>query len=138
VLFFNELAKNNLLPEGFIDMYKKMNISEEGNVNIIDKEIEQWIIYDVGKVIKICKDNGIKIILLDYPSREKASDILYNIAKVNSVPFVGNYHKFKGLLDKGSIEAEYFAPDEHCNTEGYALMARNIFDKIVQEQMFEF
>ena len=135
--FFDKLSKDNLLPEGFIDIYKKMNVGSGEKGKKIDSEIKQWIISDIGEIIKICKKNKINIILQDYPIQENVSDMLYNIAQVNSVPFVSNYHEFKQLLNRGPNEKEYFAFDgQHCNAEGYAIIARNIFDKIKQEKMF--
>jgi tetratricopeptide (TPR) repeat protein len=132
--FLNELAKNNSVPEGFIDM---LNNRKEQDIN---KEITKWMVSDIEKIIKICKENGIKIFLLDYPNplHLRESELFYNIAKTNSVTFISNSQESVNLTKAGEKIEDYCPPGEHCNANGYAFMARNILDKIIEENIFDF
>ncbi len=130
--FLNELAENHAVPAGFIDILNQIN-----NKRDITEEVREWILSDIERIIKICKENGIKILLQDYPNDLAMSDLLYKIAKVNSVPFVSNYQISHNLENRGEGINDYFVSDGHCSAKGYALIARNIFDKIIQEKMFD-
>ncbi|MFA5090996.1 MAG: tetratricopeptide repeat protein [Candidatus Omnitrophota bacterium] len=121
--------------KGYINMLEKSLSTKSMN-----KAIEEWIVYDLGSIINICKRNGIKVILQDYPfpypNSRAYSHILYNVAGSNSVPFISNYQLFYDLLKKGAQQKEYFSSDGHCNARGYKIMAGNIYDKIARENMF--
>jgi tetratricopeptide (TPR) repeat protein len=130
--FLNELSKDYRLPQGFIDMLKA---SSKGNIN---DEVNRWKIHDIEKTIRICKENKIKIMLLDYPKPCAMNDTLCNIAKVNSVPFLDNDKIFRQLWNTGERRGDYFSADGHCNAKGYAMMAKNIFNRIVQDKIFNF
>lgn len=127
VVFLNKLAKDNLAPEGVKDMLKK-----RGNREDITQEVKRWITSDIEKIINLSKENGIKILLLDYPRNPELSDLLGNIAKTNSVLFVSNYQVFSKLNNSAEGIDNYFVPDGHCNETGYSIMAKNIYDKIIE------
>lgn len=130
--FLNELRKSKAsIPKAMIDLSDKIN-----NKKDINEEIEKWIIFDIEKIIEICKTNRIKILLQDYPANSyfTYNDAFYRVAKSNNIPFVSNYQAFCFLPEKD----KYFSPDGHCNAKGYEIMAKNILDKIVQEKIFDF
>jgi len=59
------------------------------------------------------------------------------IAAHHSVPYVDNEAVFNGLLSaEGAEREDYFMPDGHCNDRGCGVIARNIYDKMVEENMF--
>ena len=44
-----------------------------------------------------------------------------------------NYKIFREKIVGGMREEELFVPDGHCNANGYALMAENVFQEIKNE-----
>lgn len=136
--FLDRLSKKCLLWDDYIAALKNM---ETGTKEKEEGQIKRWIISDTEKMIKICRDNNIKIILQNYAKnvnrQKEANNISYNIAKNNLIPFVDNFGVFLSLKNaKGSID-EYFTPDGgHPNSKGYMIMAENILNKIAQSQIF--
>ena len=136
--FLEELEKKGLLTDNFADILKKI---KGNNKKDIEDGIKRWVAFDIEKIIKICRENKIKIILQNYPKnvyrQKEAGEILRYVASINSLPFVDNFQAFIELKrEKGNIE-DYFTPDGgHPNAKGYALMAENIFNKIGQDKIF--
>lgn len=95
-----------------------------------DTRINQWIEDDMKHIIHMCKQRNIRPILLNYPENSGLNPLLRTIAETNSIDFVDNESVFKGLLLKSKRE-EYFSPDGHCNAWGYAVMAENIYKKLL-------
>ena len=133
-----EFSKEHILTDDFMAVLKKMENSNEKN---IEEGIKRWIAFDTEKIIKICRDSKIKIILQNYAKnvyrQKEAGEILRYVASINSLPFVDNFQAFIELKrEKGNID-DYFTPDGgHPNAKGYALMAENVFNKIEQDKIF--
>jgi tetratricopeptide (TPR) repeat protein len=127
--FLKELSKDRRLPQGFINM---LEVSNKINLN---SEINRWKTHDIEEIIRICRENKIKIMLLDYPKPCAMNDILRNIAKNNSALFLDNDEIFRQLWNSGEKRGDYYSADGHCNARGYAMMAKNIFDRIKKDKL---
>jgi len=141
VIFLNELIRENLVSKDYFDIDDYLVLKYMKNEERFNEKIEEWTTSDLENIITTCKNNGVKILLLNYPMYTPAplvSRTLYKIAKNNCIPFVDNERIFSELLRKGAPLDDYFSPDLHCNAKGYNIMAINIINKIVQEKMFVF
>lgn len=125
----------------FLEGIKPQGIEDVIEILKNKGDISDWITYDVEKIIAICKKEKIKIILQNYPSNEykRASVILEKIAEKYALPFVNNQEIFQDLLRKGEPAESLFSSDyDHPNAKGYAVMAKNVFDKLEKEEMLNF
>jgi lysophospholipase L1-like esterase len=106
--------------------------------------IKEWVYNDLQKIIDLCKSNNTKMIIQNYPLpvngpyfNSLANNILKDISAKNSVPFVDNAKIFNS---KGGQKHCFFQPvyeGDHPNEKGYELMAENLFDKIVEINLFD-
>ena len=92
-----------------------------------------WIKSDIEKIVKECQRRGIKIILQGYPRDHQVNNIIRQVANAHSIPFVDNFKVFKKLL-KREKKAVYFVEDGHCNSKGYGVMAKNIYNRLLEEK----
>ena len=123
--FFNELAqKDNPGALSYVKLMEKSNV---------DKAVMLWFKSDLTKIIKICQNKKIKIILQNYPSPDKANEIIEKLARDYFLPFVNNYQIFSELRNR----KDFFVPDGHCNAKGYGVMAENVYDKIMEGRMLD-
>lgn len=129
-LCLNELRKEVPIPEGYADIY--MRLGSAGKKEKIGMATQDWITSDIGRIITMCEENNIKIILQDYPLKEGVSRIICRIAGERGIPIVHNYEKFRVLTDDGKDCGEYFVPDDHCNDKGYRIVAEGVSDLIVK------
>ena len=148
ITFFN----NNLINQDdkFINWYKKemkknptlLNTQDIDELNILENSLTMnWMKSDIEKIIKICKTQKIKIIMQNYPYKCTSPNqrnlpeniILTNFAKQHNIPLVDNKKIFDSL---GTEKDNFFAPDGHCNAKGYKLMAQSIYNKILEENIF--
>ena len=130
--FFEESAKLKPELKVFVEIIEK---KEGMNVSQWSVEVKKWVKSDIEKIARICKDNNIEMILQSYPNEPILVNTLENISKKYSIPFVDNCTYFE-LLKKGGERETYFIPDGHCNHKGYGIMAKNIYEKIVEEELF--
>jgi lysophospholipase L1-like esterase len=67
-----------------------------------------------------------------YDIRE-INDILRDVAVRFKIPLVDNEKIFKETKDQGTGDNEgYFVADGHCNSQGYKLIAVNVYNKIIE------
>jgi len=126
--FLQDTVPNASLAADFIKMLNKKNN--------ISKEILLWTKTDMEKIIQICSNKGIKMILSNYPKGNvRLSNKVKNLAWKYKIPFVDNLRIFSFLRAPGKKEEDYFYIDEHCNDRGYEMIAKNIYDVIIKEKM---
>jgi len=107
--------------------------------------VSSWIESDMKKIIEICRKNGVRIIITNYAIKpepnswtktaESVNVILEDVAEENSVPFIDVNSKF---LQAGSYRKDFFQKtknDAHPNARGYRLMASEIYDRIIEENI---
>lgn len=126
--FLYDLAEYDPSISNYIEILKEENV---------DSKIDDWVKADIEKTVRTCQRMGIKIILQNYPFYNNANEILKDVAEKYSLPFVDNEHVFTKLWDKGEKREDYFLPDAHCNDKGYRLTAENIYNKIIELNIFE-
>lgn len=103
----------------------------------IDQEINAWIEKDITDIVRLCKKNTIAVVLQDYPHWWEGLQIILDaIAKREGIPLVANSHVFTRMLDT-SAYSRFFAPDGHCNENGYGIMAKNIYETILQYRFLD-
>ncbi len=126
----SEISKNSRLASTSIAM---------SQVKRIDLEVNSWLRSDIEKIVKMCQQEEIKIILQNYPLSGTYNKVIKEIAEKNSIPFIDHCYIFKNLLSKEKVRMEdYFKPDTHCNEKGYGIMAENIYNKIIEESLISF
>lgn|GEM_PF-4077601 len=123
-----------------IDAYLKKLNSRVGNdllhvrslgdkMRVKEQDLLRWAEHDIEQIIILCQKEGISLVLCNYPEKytgqkKDISQVLRKLAQKYRIPFVDNYAIFEELGDK---KLDYFIYDEHCNQQGYALMARNVY-----------
>jgi len=129
IAFFKQLAQ----IEPKVNDFLKLLEAKEG----IYSKIRQWVINDTEKIIKICKVNKVPIILQNYPENYGFLDVLKAVAQRNNIPFVDNDQTFKQMFSKVYRRNDYFVPNNHCNQKGYGIIAKNIYNKIIESQLID-
>lgn len=91
--------------------------------------------YDLREMVRICRDNKIKVIICGYPATPSwTEEAQKNVAALVQCPFVDNRAIFEKLQDQES----YFSEDNvHPNDKGYRLLAQNVFDCILKNNLIE-
>jgi len=125
----NQTVKQNSLAKEYIKMFE--NREQKGH------EILKWMKVDLGKMIQLCKAKQIRVILQNYPVDTKQFTPFFELAERNSVLFVDHKKAFNKLWEQGEQKEKYFVPDGHCNDQGYAIMAKNIYDIIIKANLFK-
>jgi tetratricopeptide (TPR) repeat protein len=120
VQFFESLTKIKPEFKPYLELFKK----KQG----IDTGIEKWLKDDIEKMLKLCQQRNITLVLMDYPRgiiihSGLRSQILKRTAARNELMFVDNVSLFKNLPNQES----YFMPDGHCNSKGYGVIAQNAY-----------
>jgi len=93
------------------------------------------LFYNLSKICEIGRSYKIRLILLGYPSSNCKDEIRKNIAKKYKVTFIDFATLFERLLsEEGYNYKDLFSDDaDHCNGNGYRIMAEEIFKAIAYE-----
>ena len=79
------------------------------------------------------------MIVQNYPVVSKnpeMNQLLKRIARNKRVPFVDNYRSFQQLWKSGEKRENYFSSDDsHCNARGYGVIAGNVMQIIIEEEL---
>ena len=98
-----------------------------------DEFVKLWR-YDVEKIISICKEYNIEVILMTYhinPTYLPVEEFI-SMANKENIPLVRNDEIFKILKDRKNI-GDYLLHDNwHPNKQGYRLIAENVF-RVIKE-----
>jgi len=63
-----------------------------------------------------------------------ANTTLRDVARDRALPFVPQLPSFEKLMDQEG-EKEYFLDEEHTTIKGCRLMAKNVFEMLVAEEL---
>jgi len=85
----------------------------------------------LDKMIKICKEQNINVILSGQP--EFALMSAEYAAEKNTIPLIKHGAVFKNLF-KNHTRSKYFVADGHCTKDGYNVIALNIAKEILRLQ----
>lgn len=128
---FNRLLENN--PELKENAVLLNYIRFFENRKSFEKKIIKWLRSDLEKMVKICQENNIKLLIQNYPyTYLSANQSLKDLALKYSLPFVDNNSSFQELIAK-SIMERYLADFNHCTTEGHEVMVNNICKILISE-----
>ena len=98
-----------------------------------ENKINQWLRQDLERIVKLCQDNNIKLIIQNYPyPYPSANKALRDLAQRYSLPFVDNHSVFEELVAKEGRN-KYFADYDHCTALGHAIMVKNIYKVLDSE-----
>lgn len=101
-----------------------------------NKEIEKIIDYNLNEIIKIARQDKIKIVLMQYPHFVFVREIINRKANLFKIPLVDNYVKFEDELRSARFKKEdLFAADGHCNANGYGLISQNVYDFLISNKL---
>jgi hypothetical protein len=115
VLYFSRVMKSYLgerIPE--INSITAIGASD---YDVKVRMIHDWIISDIKKIDSLCKNKGVKLLVVDYPLDAKVSAFLRNSLSYGNIIFVENKPVSKGAE---SLEAASI----------YVDTARNVMDVI--------
>jgi len=136
----NKYEENINFLQQFVNIYpevKSFIIILKNKKNII-QEIKKWVKQDLKKIIKICRENRVKLILQNYPVYTEVNSLLKQIAKEENIIFIDNYRSFRILLKQGGNGRKYLSADEkHCNADGYRIIAGNVYNRILKEKLIK-
>jgi tetratricopeptide (TPR) repeat protein len=127
------------------------NIKDKDNVNIpliedilskfkargnSGRVVEKWVRYDICEIVRVCREEKRILVFQNYPDGgfPEIDAILYETAQKYDIPFVDNFKIFNALISRSKRE-DYLIYDGHCNDRGYPIIARNIFDVLINNKM---
>lgn len=121
-----ELESNQVFMD-YVDFF----LSRQRNT---EKRYE-WLKSDVEKVVDTCQEKNLPVVLQNYPRPYNAANTtLRDVARERSLPFVQQLPSFEKLMAREG-EKEYFLDEEHTTIKGCRLMAKNIFEVLVSEEL---
>jgi lysophospholipase L1-like esterase len=138
-----EESEINKKVDNFVQEIKRKDPEHIENLFFLsDSEITNWLKSDIDEIVRIIRKEGIKIILQNYPYDPQAGarfidPVLRKTANDLSIPFVDNELIFLEMMNNGAKRDDYFSPDYHCNARGYEIMAKNVYNKIIEEKIFD-
>lgn len=124
-----EAAKRNPLAKEYIKMFE--------NKRRIGLEARKWMESDLEKIIGICREKQIRIVLQNYPQEWEFLSPSREFAEKHGALFVDNRKAFNEMWERGERREDYFVPDGHCNDLGYSVVAKNIYDVILKANVFD-
>jgi hypothetical protein len=87
------------------------------------------------EMVALAREKGVKLIVQNYPSDyTSANAMLREVATKYDLPLVDNEAIFANLLKDGD-RSDYLEDDDHCTSKGYAVIARALFEVLVQQQI---
>lgn len=118
--------------ESLVGLEKKLNKNCGGNLWKISNALAE---HDLTEMVKIAQANEIEVIICTYPSPQPGLDSIYRRATEKfDVPLVDNSKIFKKLPNR----EQFFSNDSwHPNDKGYNIVAENIFDSIVDNNLIK-
>ncbi len=103
------------------------------NKQIFEIKINDWLKDELEQIVNLAQKNKIGLIIQNYPvSYPMANNALKETADKYSLPFVDNLVAFNRLGDK-SGKGNYISDDDHCTSQGYRIIAENVYKILVSE-----
>jgi tetratricopeptide (TPR) repeat protein len=104
-------------------------ILQFGLPTLDEKEIFDRVIeYDLENMFRLARARGIRVVLLNYPHADGNDEVREKLVNNWRVAFVDNKKYFSDLKSRKDYKhKDYFAEDEHCNNNGYRIIAQNIY-----------
>ncbi|MDD5102250.1 MAG: hypothetical protein PHH62_04625 [Endomicrobiaceae bacterium] len=100
-----------------------------------ENKVLEWLKIDVEKIIDICKEKNIKLIIQNYPFPYFAvNKTLREISDKYNVTFIDNYIIFSNLVKENGYR-RYFLDFDHCTEEGHKIIANNVYSVLIDEKI---
>jgi len=98
-----------------------------------EKKIDRWLRHDLKKIVELCKNNNVELIIQNYPyPYHQANEALEDIAREYALPLVDNFSVFEKLVNEYG-NGKYFEDDDHCTARGHRVMVGNIYKVLTLE-----
>lgn len=126
---FLDENRDKIKDQRLRDLYEKYYLyfadQEKLRTQINLKRIE-----NLEKIIEYALSHHAKIIIQNYPGQFlESNEVLENLAKKYSLPFVNQFQMAQDLVIKDGRK-KYFDDDEHCTPLTYQFMASNLWEAI--------
>ncbi len=113
---------------------EKINEAIKRDGNEVMMLFNKLAMHDIVEMVKIAQANSIKVIIADYPMGAYGGlgSIQKSIALKYKIPFVDNETVFKNLKE---VDKYLWKDGWHPNEKGYAIVAKNFYDCIVDHRL---
>lgn len=113
---------------------RRLNIYLQPSVN--DRATDKLFEYDLENIINLAMNKGTTVIILGYPHINVKDEIRRKVAARYGIPFIDIYSIFNDLL-KGHNRKDFFSADaNHCNGNGYRIIAEEIY-KVIKSDLIK-
>jgi len=112
------------------------------------RAIQRIFIQDLMNIIKLCQENDVKIVLMNYAGDKEFNYFIPNqltqqVAEKTGVPMMDNYSYFlsqlynsEGILNQ-ELHKKLFLKDMHLSPLGYRIMAENLYKTLIENGIVE-
>lgn len=103
-------------------------------------QINNWVKSDLTEIVDVCRNNGVKVVLMCYPFLHKSSlsypvnEVIRSVAREYDVILLDNEAIFDTIKTDRNT---YFISDGHCSSKGYSLMSNSLYKLIVSNGLLK-
>ncbi|MCH8005354.1 MAG: hypothetical protein IH888_03880, partial [Planctomycetes bacterium] len=122
----------NLENNSYFRHFEKILLDREEMDRYVDrKRLETW-----DEIVRMSREKGVKVILQNYPVAYKgANRIIREVAKKHGLPVIDNRAFFGGLMEKEG-RTKYMEDDDHLKPVGNRLLAKNVYQALIDADVF--
>lgn len=103
----------------------------EADLDFSKKEtISKVLEYDLERIVRLARENRVTLILQTYPRSILENITIETISRKYNSCLANNE-----IIFKEKARSDFFVADGHCNEKGYELIAENVYDILVKEEM---
>ncbi len=114
----------------FKDFYDMVSNQDQFDQMVDQKRMATW-----DKIVTMCREKKVKIILQNYPSDYKSANrIIAAVAEKYDLPLIDNHRIFDRLIAEEGRE-KYLEDDDHCTPEGYEVLAGKVYELIREKKV---
>jgi len=124
--FREGITDSNIIDE--LDMLLRLRKNQEAALAITRRNLI--------KINELCKKNDVRLVFQTYPTLNTIAENIRKVAEKYRVPLADNYLIFQRDL-VGRDKKEFFVADDHCNAQGYGIVAENICETLIKNRIIE-
>lgn len=101
----------------------------------LKSKLQHWLAHDLKAIRDLCRQSGGQLFLVTYPRQDDRFGVNDQIAALSrklGAPLIDNQKVFTSREREPHFVEKYFAPDGHCNDNGYKLMADTAYATLAQ------
>ncbi len=91
-----------------------------------DRDLFDWTVSQLRDMARLCRRYKCRLYFQEYPNSRH--ETVHAASKIEGVPLIDHHERFQRI--PAPQRPGYFAPDDHPNERGYAVMAEEIFRAI--------